>query len=159
MFTPAHPHVFVLQAQASALGLKTIKEWDAWCKSEARPSGIPTAPHQTYKGKGWQGYGHWLGTAAGQKHGSKRSVGFFKFIISFIFTMELYFYYMELFETKFRVSVFWSPPFHTHAHTHTHIYTCLRAVSVPACNLSNYWLGLTQPTRRGPNLQIRLRFL
>ena len=44
------------------LGLTTQKQWHAWSKSGARSSDIPAAPHNTYKDKGWQGYGHWLGT-------------------------------------------------------------------------------------------------
>ena len=44
---------------ARALKLKPVKEWNAWCKSGARPNNVPSSPHQTYKHDGW---GHWLGT-------------------------------------------------------------------------------------------------
>ena len=45
-----------------SLKLKTQKDWKAWCKSGKRPASIHANPHRTYKHKGWQGYGHWLGT-------------------------------------------------------------------------------------------------
>ena len=47
---------------ARTLKLKGCKEWEAWCKSGARPKNVPSNPQQTYKHDGWQGYGHWLGT-------------------------------------------------------------------------------------------------
>ena len=47
---------------ALSLNLKTKKEWEAWCKSGARPATIPSTPHAVYKHAGWHGYGHWLGT-------------------------------------------------------------------------------------------------
>ena len=47
---------------AHSLKLKGVKEWKAWCKTDARSANIPSNPHRTYKHDGWQGYGHWLGT-------------------------------------------------------------------------------------------------
>ena len=47
---------------AGTLKLKGCKEWEAWCKSGARPNNVPSKPQRTYKHDGWQGYGHWLGT-------------------------------------------------------------------------------------------------
>ena len=47
---------------ARSLRLKSLKEWQAWCKCKKRPANIPAAPEQFYKRNGWQGYGHWLGT-------------------------------------------------------------------------------------------------
>ena len=47
---------------ARSLKLKTLKEWEAWRKTSARPANMPSNPNQTYRHEGWQGYGHWLGT-------------------------------------------------------------------------------------------------
>ena len=49
---------------ARSLELTGQKEWEAWCKSGARPANIPASPDKTYKPEGWQGWGHWLGTGA-----------------------------------------------------------------------------------------------
>ena len=45
---------------ARSLSLTTQKEWQAWCKSGARPTNLPSNPDQVYKHDGWQGYEHWL---------------------------------------------------------------------------------------------------
>ena len=47
---------------ARSLNLKGCKEWWEWRSSGARPANIPSEPRNTYRYKGWQGYGHWLGT-------------------------------------------------------------------------------------------------
>jgi hypothetical protein len=47
---------------ARSLGLKTMKEYFAWCKTEARPKDMPLQTYVKYRGKGWIGYGDWLGT-------------------------------------------------------------------------------------------------
>ena len=49
-------------AVARSLGLASSTEWAAWCKEGLRPPNVPSAPDQTYKDRGWQGWGHWLGT-------------------------------------------------------------------------------------------------
>jgi hypothetical protein len=48
---------------ARSLKLKTEKAWRAWRMTGARPANVPSGPDQVYKHDGWQGYGHWLGTA------------------------------------------------------------------------------------------------
>ena len=45
-----------------SLNLKNNMEWREYCKSGNKPDNIPTTPDYTYKNKGWQGYGDWLGT-------------------------------------------------------------------------------------------------
>ena len=50
-----------------ALELKTQKEWNQYCKGElerkvSKPEDIPANPSRTYKDRGWQGMGDWLGT-------------------------------------------------------------------------------------------------
>ena len=45
-----------------SLNLKNVKEWRDWAKTGSRPADMPSNPNTTYKDKGWQGYGHWLGT-------------------------------------------------------------------------------------------------
>jgi 3-mercaptopyruvate sulfurtransferase SseA len=44
------------------LGLKSAAEWRDYCKSGNKPADIPSHPYQTYSGKGWMGWGDWLGT-------------------------------------------------------------------------------------------------
>ena len=44
-----------------SLGLVGVKEWSEYRKTSKRPQKIPTAPDIEYKGKGWVGYGDWLG--------------------------------------------------------------------------------------------------
>ena len=55
---------------ARALKLKGVKDWQAWCKTDARPANMPSAPNKTYTHEGWLGYGHWLGT--GETPGSHK---------------------------------------------------------------------------------------
>ncbi|OGV90342.1 MAG: hypothetical protein A3K19_09100 [Lentisphaerae bacterium RIFOXYB12_FULL_65_16] len=57
------------EARGFARGLKLniVSEWRAFCKGKILgkgklPSDIPANPYQTYAGKGWKGYGDWLGT-------------------------------------------------------------------------------------------------
>ncbi len=50
-----------------ALGLKSTDEWRAYCKGEMpdlspKPDDILSAPNVAYKDKGWESWGHWLGT-------------------------------------------------------------------------------------------------
>ena len=37
-------------------------EWRGVAKSGRLPTGIPKAPNYVYRGKGWRGFGDWLGT-------------------------------------------------------------------------------------------------
>ena len=50
------------RAFARSLGLKSSAEWFAYCKSGNKPVDIPAAAHSTYRDKGWNGMGDWLGT-------------------------------------------------------------------------------------------------
>jgi hypothetical protein len=43
-----------------SLGLKSVAEWDDYCKSGKKPSDIPTSPSRPYK-EHWKGWGDWLG--------------------------------------------------------------------------------------------------
>ena len=50
-----------------SLNLKSQNEWRKYCKGEfkflnIKPNTIPSSPQKTYKNKGWNGYGDWLGT-------------------------------------------------------------------------------------------------
>jgi superfamily II DNA or RNA helicase len=47
---------------ARLLGLKNHDEWREFSRSEERPADIPASPDQVYAGKGWKGWGDWLGT-------------------------------------------------------------------------------------------------
>lgn len=49
------------------LGLKNVSEWLVFCKGNlvakgSLPHDIPSNPNITYRNKGWDGYGDWLGT-------------------------------------------------------------------------------------------------
>ena len=57
-------------AVARSLGLPNEFEWRQWCKGGTRPPNVPSNPHRTYKGGGWQGWVHWLGSS-GIKKASK----------------------------------------------------------------------------------------
>jgi superfamily II DNA or RNA helicase len=46
---------------ARSLELKTVSEWRGYCKSGEKPNDVPTSPQSTYKDKGWNGFGDWLG--------------------------------------------------------------------------------------------------
>lgn len=47
---------------ARELNLKGQREWQAYCKSGNKPTNIPSHPDGTYKNRGWQNWGNWLGT-------------------------------------------------------------------------------------------------
>ena len=47
---------------ASALGLRTSREWHAYSRSGARPSDVPSNPQVVYRDAGWSGMFRWLGT-------------------------------------------------------------------------------------------------
>jgi len=40
----------------------TVKEWQEYCKSDKKPKSVPGHPDRVYKNKGWEGWGHFLGT-------------------------------------------------------------------------------------------------
>ena len=48
---------------ARSLQLKGVKEWKEWCASGKLPDdgSVPSAPHNTYRDEGWEGYRDWLG--------------------------------------------------------------------------------------------------
>lgn len=46
---------------ARSLGLKNSSEWLIYCRSGNKPQDIPSYPAKTYKDKGWNGVGDWLG--------------------------------------------------------------------------------------------------
>ncbi len=50
------------RAFVHSLGLKSQTDWTGWAQSGARPNDIPSTPQGVYKGKGWVGWGDWLGT-------------------------------------------------------------------------------------------------
>ena len=44
-----------------SLGLKEVKQYFEYAKNEGLPKGIPLRPDETYKDKGWDGWGDFLG--------------------------------------------------------------------------------------------------
>ncbi len=58
---------FKARAFVCNLGLKSRREWQQFCagrmpKLGRLPADIPSNPNLTYGGKGWKGFGDWLGT-------------------------------------------------------------------------------------------------
>jgi hypothetical protein len=51
----------VARAIVPKLKLKGKKEWQAWSKSDQRPSNIPANPHRVYHDDGWISMPDWLG--------------------------------------------------------------------------------------------------
>jgi hypothetical protein len=49
------------RALVRGLGLKGVKGWYEWSKSEQRPSDIPGRPDETYHDDGWISWPDWLG--------------------------------------------------------------------------------------------------
>ena len=50
------------------LRLRTVTDWQAWCRTGARPVDIPSNPSVTYKDDGWAGWADFLtGTPAGSE--------------------------------------------------------------------------------------------
>jgi hypothetical protein len=49
------------RALARGLGLKSVKEWWVWSKSEQRPSNITSQPDKLYREDGWISWPDWLG--------------------------------------------------------------------------------------------------
>ena len=45
---------------ARCLRLNTQKEWEAWCRTGARPANVPAKPQKVYVHDGWMGWVHWL---------------------------------------------------------------------------------------------------
>ena len=43
------------------LGLKSQREWKAYCAKKIKPDDIPSNPNLVYDGNGWIGYPEWLG--------------------------------------------------------------------------------------------------
>jgi crotonobetainyl-CoA:carnitine CoA-transferase CaiB-like acyl-CoA transferase len=43
-----------------SLNLKSQREWIQFCKSDKKPSDIPSLPEVYYRTKGWINYSHWL---------------------------------------------------------------------------------------------------
>ena len=49
------------------LNITSIKAWNEWCKTDARPENVPAAPGLTYREDGWVGMPDFLGyTASGR---------------------------------------------------------------------------------------------
>ena len=43
------------------IGIKTVKEWQNFCKSGNRPKNIPSSPPEYYKNRGWTTWSDWFG--------------------------------------------------------------------------------------------------
>jgi hypothetical protein len=47
---------------AHSLGFKSMREWQAFAKSDKRPADVPATPNGAYARTGWTGWGNFLGT-------------------------------------------------------------------------------------------------
>jgi superfamily II DNA or RNA helicase len=50
------------RAFVHSLGLKSLKEWQGYCRSSKRPADIPGNPSRAYAEEGWVSWGDWVGT-------------------------------------------------------------------------------------------------
>jgi hypothetical protein len=50
------------RAFARSLGLKSAKDWYAYCTPGQKPADMPYSPDEVYHNKGWISWGDWLGT-------------------------------------------------------------------------------------------------
>ena len=64
-------------AVVRSLNLASQKEWEVWSKAGTRPANVPAAPSKVYKDRGWQAWGHWLGT--GNTAGGQQATHFLPF--------------------------------------------------------------------------------
>jgi hypothetical protein len=62
------------RAFVHVLKLKSVKEWQTYCKSGNRPSDIPSSPDRTYADAGWVDWSDCLGTEQRQHMGRLRTV-------------------------------------------------------------------------------------
>jgi Phage-integrase repeat unit len=67
---------------ARSLGFKSVSEWTAWVKTDAKPDDIPASPKEVY-GEQWRGMGDWLGT------GRRRGAGWRPFVEARAFARSL----------------------------------------------------------------------
>ena len=56
------------RAFVRGLGLKSQAEWHGYCASGQKPVEISSNPSHTFAGKGWAGFGDWLGTGTVALH-------------------------------------------------------------------------------------------
>ena len=66
-FYIADQHKIYREFREARLFVRSLKinnrpEWSEYCKSGNKPDDIPSSPERTYKNKGWNGLGDWLGT-------------------------------------------------------------------------------------------------
>jgi exonuclease I len=74
------------------LRLSSREDWQAYCKGKVpgkppKPDNVPANPSNSYKDKGWNGWGEWLGT--GFTHHSKISLLPFEEARRFVRTLRL----------------------------------------------------------------------
>jgi hypothetical protein len=50
------------RAYVRGLGLKSVSEWNDYCRLGKKPANIPTGASQVYAKDGWAGWRDWLGT-------------------------------------------------------------------------------------------------
>lgn len=69
------------------LGLKGKSDWEKYRKMGKLPNDIPSTPSRTYKDKGWNGFGDWLGT--GKVATQKRNYRKFKEAKKIVQTLKI----------------------------------------------------------------------
>ena len=79
---------------ARSLCLSNGKEWKLFCKGELAtkgklPADIPSSPQNTYKNKGWNGMGDWLGTGRLSRSDISKNFSKFEEAQKFVRQLEL----------------------------------------------------------------------
>ena len=69
------------------LNLKGRNEWRKYLRNAKRPLNIPSKPENTYKDKGWSGFGDWLGT--GNLKNSEINYRSFEDAKAFVHTLKI----------------------------------------------------------------------
>jgi hypothetical protein len=75
------------RAFVQQLQLTSVAEWREYCGSGNKPTELPSDPSAVYSGKGWSGFGDWLGT--GRLAPGKRNMLSFVAARDFVRSLEL----------------------------------------------------------------------
>ena len=72
---------------AHTLRLVSSRGWGLWWKNKMHPASLPSRPDRAYKDRGWEGWGHWLGT--GNTAGGKQATHFLPFAEALVVARSL----------------------------------------------------------------------
>jgi hypothetical protein len=66
-----------------SLKLRSVSDWQIYCKSGEKPDDIPVTPNHVYKNDGWESWSNWIG------NGNTRNYRPFKEARAFVHSLEL----------------------------------------------------------------------